>query len=418
MTGLLRHALHLSWGIVDIVRRLTVLVFAGGVERLVGEDLADLHVGGDGPAVVDEQFGHASCVVLAEVEDPAFAGDVVLRDAAAPVDPVDSGPYGGVRSRRFGSFVLGDGLPARRPGAAGRRLAVPPLVEFCLRPGREFGVGQGLALGAARFSGGSPAERAARPLLVVDVLEFGELFVEPVDRGRQGTGGEPLLQGAVVAFDLALRPGVVGSSVALAHAHQRERAFGMPRGGADQSGGVHGAVVGERPGGDAVFGARLKERGLHVVHRHRGERTRVQQVAGVVVEPGDDHGSRNRGDRPVGEVRLPSSLGRDASNLVYDALGRFPGSGRTRPALTRMRRIVEFAGGLTPSRSSLAAMDSAPASRPSFSSCLRSPTIREARTALVLLAIVCAARERGRSPESPPASHRRLILHAHWRLTP
>ena len=170
------------------------------------------------------------------------------------------GPYGDVRSRRFGSFVLGDGLPARRPGAEGRRLAAPLLVEFCLRPGREFGVGQGLALGAARFSGGSPAERAVRPLLVVDVPEFGELFVELVDRGRQGTGGEPLLQGAVVAFDLALRLGVAGPSVALAHAHQRERAFETPRGGADRSGGVHGAVVGERPGGDAVFGAHLKER--------------------------------------------------------------------------------------------------------------------------------------------------------------
>lgn len=90
MTGLLRHALHLSWGIVDTVRWLAILVFAGGVECLVGEDLAGLQVGGDGPAVVDEQFGHASCVVFAEVEDPAFAGDVVLRDAAAPVDPVDS----------------------------------------------------------------------------------------------------------------------------------------------------------------------------------------------------------------------------------------------------------------------------------------------------------------------------------------
>lgn len=48
MTGLLRHALHLSWGIVDIVRRLAVSVFAGGVERLAGEDLAGLRVGGDG----------------------------------------------------------------------------------------------------------------------------------------------------------------------------------------------------------------------------------------------------------------------------------------------------------------------------------------------------------------------------------
>ena len=48
MTGLLRHALHLSWGIVDIVRRLAVSMFAGGVERLAGEDLAGLRVGGDG----------------------------------------------------------------------------------------------------------------------------------------------------------------------------------------------------------------------------------------------------------------------------------------------------------------------------------------------------------------------------------
>lgn len=48
MTGILRHASHLSWGIVDIVRRLAVSMFAGGVERLAGEDLAGLRVGGDG----------------------------------------------------------------------------------------------------------------------------------------------------------------------------------------------------------------------------------------------------------------------------------------------------------------------------------------------------------------------------------
>lgn len=59
---------------------------------------------------------------------------------------------------------------------------------------------------------------------------------------------------------------------------------------------------------------------------------------------------------------------------------------------------MEFAGGPTPSRSGLAAMDSAPASGPSFSGCLRSSTIREARTASAL-AIVCVARERGRSPD-------------------
>ncbi len=59
---------------------LRYLVFAGGVERLAGEDLAGLWVGGDGPSVVDERFGHASRVALAGVEDPASAGDVVPRD--------------------------------------------------------------------------------------------------------------------------------------------------------------------------------------------------------------------------------------------------------------------------------------------------------------------------------------------------
>ena len=40
--------LHICRGAVDIVRRLAVSVFAGGVERLAGEDLAGLRVGGDG----------------------------------------------------------------------------------------------------------------------------------------------------------------------------------------------------------------------------------------------------------------------------------------------------------------------------------------------------------------------------------
>lgn len=165
MTHLLGHALHLSWGIVDTVRRLAVLVFAGGVERLVGEDLAGLQVGDDGLPVVDEQFGHAAGVAPADVEDTAHADDVVLRDAAASVDLVGLGVDGDVHARWLGPLVLGDGLPARRPGAAGRRLAVPLLVEFGLRAGCEFGVGQGLALGAVRFSGGfaGRARGAAAP---------------------------------------------------------------------------------------------------------------------------------------------------------------------------------------------------------------------------------------------------------------
>ena len=43
----------MSWGMVDTVRWLAVSVFAGGVERLVGEDLAGGEVCDDGPPAID-----------------------------------------------------------------------------------------------------------------------------------------------------------------------------------------------------------------------------------------------------------------------------------------------------------------------------------------------------------------------------
>lgn len=120
-------------------------------------------------------------------------------------------------------WILGPMVTSTRAGSARSSLGMgflrvapglPAVVSRC-RCSSSFvcvlaaSSGSGRALPLARYAspGGSPAERAVRPLLVVDVLEFGELFVELVDRGRQGTGGEPLLQGAVAAFDLALRLG-------------------------------------------------------------------------------------------------------------------------------------------------------------------------------------------------------------------
>lgn len=120
-------------------------------------------------------------------------------------------------------WILGPMVTSARAGSARSSLGMgflrvvpglPAVVSRCrcsssLACVRAASSGSGRALPLARYAspGGSPAERAVRPLLVVDVLEFGELFVELVDRGRRGTGGEPLLQGAVVAFDLALRLG-------------------------------------------------------------------------------------------------------------------------------------------------------------------------------------------------------------------
>ena len=167
MTGLLRHASHPSWGIVDIVRRFAVSVFAGGVERLAGEDLAGLRVGGDGPAVVDERFGHASRVALAGVEDPAFAGDVVPRDAAAP----RRGRAGIRRAVRWArrSRMPGDGRgplprgavaafdPALRPGRRGRPSLWRTPIGAGVRPERPGVAPIGPAAYTAPSSAGVPA---------------------------------------------------------------------------------------------------------------------------------------------------------------------------------------------------------------------------------------------------------------------
>ena len=111
------------------------------------------------------------------------------------------------------------------------------------------------------------------------------------------------------------------------------------------------------------------------------------------------------------------SFGSTASNLVYEDLGRFLGSGLTSPASLRIRWIVEFAGGVAPSRSRRAAMDSAPASNPPAVSSRRIATIRSATRPSVLFAIRCARRERGRRPASPSFSYRRFSSCAHWRVT-
>ena len=65
------------------------------------------------------------------------------------------------------------------------------------------------------------------------------------------------------------------------------------------------------------------------------------------------------------------SLGRDASKRMNEVLGRFFGSGCTRPWSRRMRTIVEVDGAYIPCCSRWNWMVSAPESSPEWSSCLR-----------------------------------------------
>lgn len=95
----------MSRGIADAGYGFAVLVVAGGVEGLFGEDLA-----GDGDdAVNDFQFHGPSGVLPADVDGASPARDAVLRDAAAWVDLVPSGGDGDIDSGRFDAFGDGDG---------------------------------------------------------------------------------------------------------------------------------------------------------------------------------------------------------------------------------------------------------------------------------------------------------------------
>ena len=166
MPGLLRHALHLSWGIVDIVRRLAVLVFAGGVERLVCEDLAGLQAGGDGPAVVDEQFGHASCVVLPRLKIrrlPAMLFCVTqprLSILWIPGPMVTSARAGSARlSLGMGCLRVAPGLPA---GVSRRRCSS----SLACVPAASSGAGRALPLARYAAPGGRrPSARCGRSSL-------------------------------------------------------------------------------------------------------------------------------------------------------------------------------------------------------------------------------------------------------------
>ena len=126
-----------------------------------------------------------------------------------------------------------------------------------------------------------------RPLLVVEVLEPVELGLQFGEGGGRWLLGEPLLQGLVEAFDLALGLRVAGVAVLLLDPQGGEQVFeGVAAAG--EAGGVDRAVVGQGRGGWAV-GVDVGGEGVHdIVAADSGERGERQQQPGVVIEPVDD----------------------------------------------------------------------------------------------------------------------------------
>jgi hypothetical protein len=115
-------------------------------------------------------------------------------------------------------------------------------------------------------------------------------------------------QGLVEALDLALGLGVTGHAVLLADAEVGEQVLEAVA-AAGEAGRVDRPVVSERGGGPAVGIAGRDERGHHVVAGDPPAGGAVEQVAGVVVEPGADLDLAPVRQAPVGEVGLPQLVG-------------------------------------------------------------------------------------------------------------
>ncbi len=146
---------------------------------------------------------------------------------------------------------------------------------------------------------------------VVGVHEFVDLFLQFGGVAGAWPGGEPLLEGVVPAFDLALGGGVSRPAVLLAYAVLGQELFehARPAAAGHEPAGVDAAVVGERRGRRAVSPAAFEERGRHELAGHRAGDAREQHHARMVVEPGENLRVRAAGQRPVREVRLPGLVG-------------------------------------------------------------------------------------------------------------
>lgn len=147
-----------------------------------------------------------------------------------------------------------------------------------------------------------------RALFVVVVAELVELVLQVGDGAGGRPGGQPALEGLVEALGLALGLGVAGGSVLLVDAEQRQEVFdGVAR--AAEAGGGDAAVVGQRAGRGAVLVDSGEEGGDDVVTADGSMGGAGEQVAGVVVEPGQDLDVGRVLKAPVAEVRLPHLVG-------------------------------------------------------------------------------------------------------------
>ena len=230
-----------------------------------------------------------------------------------------------------------------------------------------------------------------------------------VEQGLQvGEGGcgwsacEPLLEGLLDAFDLAAGLGVAGSGVLLRDVESFQLVLELVAAAA-VAGGEDQAVVGQDAGGDAVGGNGLPERGDDQGCGDGALGGAGQDVAGVVVDEGQDLRVRAVGEGDVGEVGLPGLVGQGGLEALVGGAGRLCGCGSMRPARCRIRQIVDTDTVVAWCSRRCQARVCAPASKPSLSSWSRSARTRSTTGCGVARGFVRGRRDRGSSAVSPSA---------------
>lgn len=181
-------------------------------------------------------------------------------------------------------------------------------------------------------------------VLVVVLLERVELSLQLRDRLGCGLGCEEAFEGLVEPFDLALGLGVPRGAVLLPDAEEGQEVFeGVAA--AAEAGGVDAAIVGECRCGGAVFVDDGQEGGDDVA---AGDGAWAVQDSKNL----EWSSSQFKISTSVPSARrqwvksdCQVSFGWAASKRTKEDLGRLRGSGVIRPAVCRMRRIVEVDGG-------------------------------------------------------------------------
>ena len=147
--------------------------------------------------------------------------------------------------------------------------------------------------------------------------------------GLGGLGAQPVLQGLLEPFDLALGLRVVRLAVLLGDVPAAQFVLEAVAAAfaARQAGGEHHPVVGQRRGRGPVAATAARKVASTIGPVTRCVGGDRQRVAGVVIEPGQDLGAGAVGERVVGEVGLPA---------LVRLLGFEPNVGGLRP-LRRVR---------------------------------------------------------------------------------